>query len=492
MLAPKDPAQIAIIGKGDNRNREGFMEARSKVKKTATLESGVVPVRFLGTGVYLAWLFTLHYSTGVFETADRAIDSLILSNLTNLLGLVTAALFARRIAPLSAKRACVASAGAASCLGTVLASLAPMGKCAESALFITGNALVGIGTALLILLWSELYSSLPRRETSIFYSGSFIVASLLFYLVSVLEPLVQVMIVPLLPLASTAMLSLSSKLLPNQAEEVKESADSHWTFPWRPSILLAVYAFASTLSRSMSFDTNDIGMMGMLLIAVAVLVPNVFLFDRFDARMLYKVTPPLIVGGFLLISFFDGLDGLGSILVNAGFSGFVILTLIVLSTISYTYGVTAIWLFGLTRACRVLASTIAACGHAWLSSSGLANDAILGSATIVLVVACAMMFLSDKDFTSTWGINPLPQKRVDAADGLYTTLQGKCSIIARTYGLTRREEEVLALLAQDKNIAEVEHRLFISNGTVKSHIRHIYAKLDVHARKEIVDLVQNL
>ena len=61
MLAPKDPAQIAIIGKGDNRNREGFMEARSKVKKTATLESGVVPVRFLGTGVYLAWLFTLHY-----------------------------------------------------------------------------------------------------------------------------------------------------------------------------------------------------------------------------------------------------------------------------------------------------------------------------------------------------------------------------------------------------------------------------------------------
>ncbi|OUO92152.1 hypothetical protein B5F40_02155 [Gordonibacter sp. An230] len=468
------------------------MKARAEERKTATLGSGVVPIRFLGAGAYLAWLFTIHYSTGFFETADRAIDSLILSNLANLIGLVGAALFARRIAPISAKRPYVAGAGIASCLGTVLASLAPLDGHAEPTLFVVGNVLVGIGTALLILLWSELYSSLPRKETSIFYSGSFIAAALLFYLVSALSPLAQTTVVPILPLASMIMLFFSSKLLPNQAEEVRESADSHWTFPWRPSILLAVYAFVSTLARSMSFEANDVGMMGMLLIALAVLASNVLLFDRFDARMLYKLTPPLIVGGFLLISFYDGFDGLGNALINAGFSGFVILTLIVLSTISYTYGVTAIWLFGLTRACRVLASTIAACGHAWLSSSGLANDAILGSAAIVLVVTCAMLFLSDKDFTSTWGINPLPQKRTDAVGEFYTTLQGKCSIISHEHGLTQREEEVLALLAQDKSIAEIETQLVISNGTVKSHIRHIYAKLGVHARKEVVDMVRNL
>lgn len=468
------------------------MSTEAEERETSLSRENLVPLRFLGVGVYLAWLFTIHYSTGVFGTADRAIDSLILSNFANLVGLVVAALFARRIAPISSKRSYVLSAGASSCIGTITASLSPLGANAEPVLFVVGNVFIGIGTALLILLWSELYSGLPRREASVFYSGSFIVAAVLFYAVSVLDSIVQMSVVAFLPILSTIMFSMSVKLLPNQAEEVKESADSHWTFPWRPSILLAVYAFVSTLSRSMSFDTNDIGMAGMLLIAFVVLVCNVFLFDRFDARMLYKITPPLIVAGFLLISFFDGFDGVGSILINAGFSGFVILTLIVLSNISYTYGVTAIWLFGLTRAFRVLASTIAACGYASLSSANLADPFILGSAAIVLVVACAMLFLSDKDFTSTWGINPRPSKRSIAVDEFYTTLQGKCSIIARQHGLTQREEEVLALLAQDKSIADVEEALVISNGTVKSHIRHIYAKLNVHARREIVDLVQSL
>lgn len=468
------------------------MSARLEEKGIRFVGTGFVPVRFLGVGVYLAWLFTIHYSTDVFGTADRTIDSLIISNLANLAGLTAAALLARRIAPISTKRCYIGAAGGFSCLGTVVASLAPLGGIASSVLFVSGNVLIGAGTALLILLWSELYSGLPRKESSIFYSGSFVVAAVIFYCVSVVDAVVQMAVVTLLPLLSTAMLRLSVKLLPNQAEEVKESADSHWSFPWRPSILLAVYAFVSTLSRSMSFDANNVGILGMLLISLIVLACNIALFDRFDARMLYKVTPPLIIAGLLLISFFEGFDGIGSILINAGYSGFIILAFIVLSNISYTYGVTAIWLFGLTRAFRVLASTVAAGGYAWLSSVGLADAMVLGGGAIVLVATCAMMFLSDKDFTSTWGINPLPLKRSDAVDEFYTTLQGKCSIIAHRYGLTQREEEVLVLLAQDKSIADVEEELFVSNGTVKSHIRHIYAKLDVHARKEIVDMVQEL
>ncbi|WP_139651957.1 response regulator transcription factor [Raoultibacter phocaeensis] len=468
------------------------MESTSTDRDLILSKAGLFPLRFLGVGVYLAWLFTIHFSTSVFETSDRALDSLILSNFANLICLTLAALFARRIAPISTKKGFVWTAGASSFLGTVIASLAPLGAPAEALLFVIGNALVGAGTSLLILLWSELYASLPRRDASIFYSSSFVLAAVLFYAVSLLDSLWQMASIALLPVVSMVMFSLSVRLLPNQAEEVKESAQSHWTFPIRPSILLAVYAFASTLSRSMSFDSNDVGMLGMLLIAAVVLVCNVFLFDRFDARLLYKVTPPLMIAGFLLISFFTGFDGIGNILINAGFSGFVILTLIVLSNISYTYGVTAIWLFGLTRAFRVLASIAAAYGYSWATSLGFNDKAVLGACTIVLIATCAMFFLSDKDFTSTWGINPLPAKKSDTVEEFFETLQGKCSIIAHRFGLTQREEEVLVLLAQDKSIAEVEEALFISNGTAKSHIRHIYAKLDVHAREEIVEMVREL
>lgn len=468
------------------------MESTAADRDLILSKTGLFPLRFLGVGVYLAWLFTIHFSTSVFETSDRALDSLILSNLANLTCLVLAAFFARKIAPISTKKGFVWTAGASSFLGTAVASLAPLGAVAGDFLFVAGNALIGAGTSLLILIWSELYASLPRRDASIFYSSSFMLAAILFYAVSMLDSLWQIAIIALLPVVSMTMLTLSLRLLPDQAEEVKESAESHWSFPIRPSILLAVYAFASTLSRSMSFDSNDVGMLGMLLIAAIVLVCNVFLFDKFDARLLYKVTPPLMIGGFLLISFFSGFDGLGNVLINAGFSGFVILTLIVLSNISYTYGVTAIWLFGLTRAFRVLASTAAAYGYSWAASVGLDDKAVFGAFAIVLIATCAMFFLSDKDFTSTWGINPLPAKRNDAVEEFFETLQGKCSIIAHRFGLTQREEEVLVLLAQDKSIAEVEEALVISNGTAKSHIRHIYAKLDVHAREEIVEMVRDL
>ena len=47
------------------------------------------------------------------------------------------------------------------------------------------------------------------------------------------------------------------------------------------------------------------------------------------------------------------------------------------------------------------------------------------------------------------------------------------------------------MLAQDKSIAEVEEALVISNGTAKSHIRHIYAKLDVHSKKELAALFED-
>jgi DNA-binding NarL/FixJ family response regulator len=52
--------------------------------------------------------------------------------------------------------------------------------------------------------------------------------------------------------------------------------------------------------------------------------------------------------------------------------------------------------------------------------------------------------------------------------------------------LTRREREVLALLASGLTQPEIAQRLVISPSTVASHIEHILGKLDVHSRAEAV------
>jgi DNA-binding NarL/FixJ family response regulator len=52
--------------------------------------------------------------------------------------------------------------------------------------------------------------------------------------------------------------------------------------------------------------------------------------------------------------------------------------------------------------------------------------------------------------------------------------------------LTDRELEVLKLVAQGLNNREVAKRLFISENTVKNHVRNILEKLQLHSRMEAV------
>jgi ATP/maltotriose-dependent transcriptional regulator MalT len=52
--------------------------------------------------------------------------------------------------------------------------------------------------------------------------------------------------------------------------------------------------------------------------------------------------------------------------------------------------------------------------------------------------------------------------------------------------LSERELEVLALIAKGETNRGAAARLFISEATVKTHLLHIYAKLDVNDRAAAV------
>jgi len=52
--------------------------------------------------------------------------------------------------------------------------------------------------------------------------------------------------------------------------------------------------------------------------------------------------------------------------------------------------------------------------------------------------------------------------------------------------LTEREMEVLKLVAQGLNNRDIAKKLYISENTVKNHIRNILEKLHLHSRMEAV------
>ena len=67
----------------------------------------------------------------------------------------------------------------------------------------------------------------------------------------------------------------------------------------------------------------------------------------------------------------------------------------------------------------------------------------------------------------------------------------KCEATANRYLLSQRETEVLFFLAKGHNATSIQEQLFISEGTTKTHIRHIYRKLDVHSQQELIQMVES-
>jgi len=79
-----------------------------------------------------------------------------------------------------------------------------------------------------------------------------------------------------------------------------------------------------------------------------------------------------------------------------------------------------------------------------------------------------------------------------APEAVQALIQTPSEIESLAASLTRREHEVLALLAKGMSNPEIAGQLFISRATVKAHISNILSKLGVASRAEAISLaIQN-
>ncbi len=64
-----------------------------------------------------------------------------------------------------------------------------------------------------------------------------------------------------------------------------------------------------------------------------------------------------------------------------------------------------------------------------------------------------------------------------------------CQTMAPIYGLTEREVQICALIAQGHTLDAIAERLGLSANTVRSYSKDLYRKLGVHKKQEVVELV---
>lgn len=119
----------------------------------------------------------------------------------------------------------------------------------------------------------------------------------------------------------------------------------------------------------------------------------------------------------------------------------------------------------------------------------------------VKLVAVAFFFLYVILMT-VWCVNSFERKkaqsRADTAAELLghvaqtrgNLLRARCEAIAAAHGLTARERDVLEMLAQGRDTGYMCDEFGLARNTVKGYQKTLYAKLGVHSRQEVIDLVQ--
>lgn len=96
---------------------------------------------------------------------------------------------------------------------------------------------------------------------------------------------------------------------------------------------------------------------------------------------------------------------------------------------------------------------------------------------------------ADADAVCPQAAAPACDEHDDERVGRY---KRRCLALANLCLLSRRETEVLFLLAKGYNTKMIQEQLFISAGTANTHMRHVYRKLDVHSQQDLIRMVDSM
>lgn len=124
-----------------------------------------------------------------------------------------------------------------------------------------------------------------------------------------------------------------------------------------------------------------------------------------------------------------------------------------------------------------------------LSNTNLVNQSFVTVTTyaLLVIVLIAIWMMIKKSLGSGEGkaaasLSALSENPIEM-------ISAQCEVVADDHKLSPREKEVFMLLAQGRTRNYISEELVLSINTVKTHIAHIYSKLGVADRQEMMSLI---
>ncbi|WP_251179013.1 helix-turn-helix transcriptional regulator [Adlercreutzia agrestimuris] len=465
-------------------------------------------LRVLGFSFLLTWFS----ASGFLSSTPSAAHSDFLTLLVFTVALFVAALIHKAIAKhLACNWKSELIIGVLACIGTILPSLFDEGM----VIYGFCPLVTGIGLAFLSLQWALLFSELKTSTVITQTIVSQMIMSLLHFANSFLSPLPEACVRGLLLIASAATLGilLSKTQRNNQHLAEDKASNTHDAlFPqhriqWKPFIrfifainlwgiainqIYNIYRYCSPIdfsSLSMPAAIIEVIFLGCLLVLVIL--------KAIKDTSLYTIIASTALLSFLLVPILGFENPIPFFAIFLGYCTLSILTWTLSARMCEAYHIDPVIVYGCSIGSFLGMQIVIARAIAPDMFTAIAS--LPAQQNVLCLIGACMSFIAYQlvlnKKSALWLSNhqpanqqqtptdPMPESAADP----FTHWEQ----IARNYGLTPRESEVVLLFARGRSYERIQETLVISRGTVNYHMSNAYRKLGISSRQELLDLIDS-
>lgn len=413
------------------------------------------------------------------------------------------------------------------------------------AAFVSSGCMVGIvccGIAhgvcipLLGIAWGARYSIGSKGMQSLVVL-SFLIAYALYFVFPFAPYKGGLVCVAVMPLASWALWRIDVRnrdALVRKVDESQEKKDAgrslaflgelfngSWELsgiPWRAlaAVLLAAFVGNMVASAAMGFSYENAdglfrgGAFVCACIATMALVPLTSDGSSLSASAAYRLTLTFSAVGLIGILASDGsaIALCGALVQGCAFF-FQVLIIVSVSRATWEKALSPLLSFSMAQAVTaavVLAGNVvgkqvnvgdASCPGVFEWACGLAMLALFlimvkqaANADAALPEASNAVAMSEKSECSQDENGLFSHRDEPCFDSTEVSLEEKVALFVTAFELTKRESEVFSYLSKGRSLPYIADELFVTTGTVKTHTVHIYRKLGVKSKQELIDLFE--
>lgn len=377
------------------------------------------------------------------------------------------------------------------CTGSIIIAFATAQGWDEGA--VLGMALGGIGFSGLYLWWGDFYRRVGLRQAVLYLFGAGMVSALAKTALIVLPATPMAVLCCIIPLLSALFCSQALEIPTEDTPGPILFEPRDVAALWKVMLVFAIFSLANGSMLALQAPNRVFDTLALFLseracefALCALVLVYVFALKRaFDFVQLWRIVMFLLATG-LLIDILVPSSSVQPFFVAVSLNFIVLFVWLTLADIAHHSSIPASLVFGVGWCCytlpifagSLLAPIAPLLGNAYKYTTVLLYIVALASA-FCLETRDRSMKLIFHDFSNE--TRPAPQD--------FESIDERCRTVASQHRLTARELEVMQMLCRGRSKAYIAETLFITENTVKGHARRLYAKLNVHSKKELQQLI---